>query len=127
MVPAGPHENGRALAQRLDRGDAIVDGGNTHFKDDIRRARERPRKGCSTSMSVERRVWGAESGYCLMAAALRRRSRGSRPCSGRSRPAGAVPPPGPPRRRHSTRGIPALRSAGAGHFVKMIHNGMRTG
>ena len=56
MVPAGaPTEHTvAALAQRLDRGDAIVDGGNTHFKDDVRRARDAGRDRASTTWTSAR-------------------------------------------------------------------------
>ena len=69
MVPAGdPTEQTIiALAGRLQRGDAVVDGGNTHFKDDIRRAGTLASRGIGyLDVGTSGGVWGAERGYCLM-------------------------------------------------------------
>lgn len=69
MVPAGDAtvNTVTALAEQLDRGDTIIDGGNTHFKDDIRRARELTPKGLqSVDVGTGDGIWGAERGYCLM-------------------------------------------------------------
>src|SRR5262245_18022088 len=69
MVPAGEPTEGmvRALRERLEKGDVIVDGGNSHFKDDARRARELAAKGIHyVDAGTSGGVWGLERGYCLM-------------------------------------------------------------
>ncbi|MBM3820803.1 MAG: 6-phosphogluconate dehydrogenase (decarboxylating), partial [Acidimicrobiia bacterium] len=69
MVPAGdPTEQTiAALAGRLQAGDAIVDGGNSHFRDDIRRAATLAEHGIGyLDVGTSGGVWGAERGYCLM-------------------------------------------------------------
>ena len=115
MVPAGaPTEDTvAALARRLDRGDAVVDGGNTHFKDDIRRARELAATGIEyVDVGTSGGVWGAERGYCLMVG-------GSPAAFARLTPIfRTLAPPD---------GFLHWGRAGAGHFVKMIHNGIEYG
>ena len=115
MVPAGaPTEDTvAALARRLDRGDAMVDGGNTHFKDDIRRARELAATGIEyVDVGTSGGVWGAERGYCLMVG-------GSPAAFARLTPIfRTLAPPD---------GFLHCGRAGAGHFVKMIHNGIEYG
>ena len=115
MVPAGaPTEDTvAAVARRLDRGDALVDGGNTHFKDDIRRARELATTGIDyVDVGTSGGVWGAERGYCLMVG-------GSPAAFARLTPIfRTLAPP---------EGFLHCGPAGAGHFVKMIHNGIEYG
>jgi 6-phosphogluconate dehydrogenase len=115
MVPAGaPTEDTvAAVARRLNRGDALVDGGNTHFKDDIRRARELAATGIEyVDVGTSGGVWGAERGYCLMVG-------GSPPAFARLTPIfRTLAPP---------EGFLHCGRAGAGHFVKMIHNGIEYG
>src|SRR5262245_21374770 len=69
MLPAGraTEETIQTLAGLLSEGDIIIDGGNTYYKDDVRRAQELSRKGlryvdCGTSGGI----WGLERGYCMM-------------------------------------------------------------
>jgi 6-phosphogluconate dehydrogenase len=115
MVPAGaPTEDTvAAVARRLNRGDALVDGGNTHFKDDIRRARELAATGIEyVDVGTSGGVRGAERGYCLMVG-------GSPPAFARLTPIfRTLAPP---------EGFLHCGRAGAGHFVKMIHNGIEYG
>jgi len=115
MVPAGaPTEDTvAAVTRRLDRGDALVDGGNTHFKDDIRRARELAATGIEyVDVGTSGGVWGAERGYCLMVG-------GSPDAFARLTPVfRTLAPP---------EGFLHCGRAGAGHFVKMIHNGIEYG
>src|SRR5512134_850469 len=69
MVPAGEptEEMVRALAQLVDGGDTIIDGGNSHFKDDVRRSRELAARGVDyVDVGTSGGVWGLERGYCLM-------------------------------------------------------------
>ncbi len=115
MVPAGePSEEAIwSLAGILSGGDTIVDGGNSHYTDSIRRARALQDHGltfidCGTSGGV----WGLQEGYCLMIG-------GEKEAVNRLRPVfEALAPPG---------GYAHLGPSGAGHFVKMVHNGIEYG
>jgi 6-phosphogluconate dehydrogenase len=69
MVPAGEptEQTVQALAQRMETGDIIIDGGNSHFKDDVRRARALQAEGIHyVDAGTSGGIWGAERGYCLM-------------------------------------------------------------
>jgi 6-phosphogluconate dehydrogenase len=133
MLPAGriTEETVKSLASLLDKGDIIVDGGNSFYKDDIRRAKTLGEKGlayvdCGTSGGV----WGAERGYCLMIG-------GSAKAVAQLDPIFATLAPGPgdisptPGREgrdpHAELGYIHAGPAGAGHFVKMVHNGIEYG
>ena len=115
MVPAGaPTEHTvAAAAERRHRGDAIVDGGNTYFKDDIRRARTLAAAGIEyVDVGTSGGIWGAERGYCLMIG-------GSPAVFARLTPIfRTLAPP---------EGFLHCGPSGAGHFVKMIHNGIEYG
>ena len=121
----------RDLAARLEPGDLIVDGGNTHYPDDIRRARELEPRGihyldCGTSGGV----FGLERGYCLMIGGDESAFRRLEPIFASLAPGLAAAPRTPART-----GDPAPEElgylhcgpAGAGHFVKMVHNGIEYG
>jgi 6-phosphogluconate dehydrogenase len=132
MVPAGAptEETVVALAHRLDRGDAIIDGGNTHFKDDVRRARELAAKGVQyVDVGTSGGVWGAERGYCLMVGGAPETFARLAPLFRTLAPGqGAVPPTEGLRAGATAReGFLHCGPAGAGHFVKMIHNGIEYG
>jgi 6-phosphogluconate dehydrogenase len=115
MVPSGEatEETIRSLAGILGGGDVIIDGGNSHYTDSVRRARDLKDHGlsfidCGTSGGV----WGLKEGYCLMAG-------GEKEAVERLRPVfEALAPPG---------GFAHLGPSGAGHFVKMVHNGIEYG
>jgi 6-phosphogluconate dehydrogenase len=115
MVPAGAatEDTLAAAPRRLDRGDAIVDGGNTYFKDDVRRARELAAREIEyMDVGTSGGIWGAERGYCLMVG-------GSPAAFARLTPIfRTLAPP---------EGFLHCGPAGAGHFVKMIHNGIEYG
>ncbi len=69
MVPAGAITEAtlRALGERLAPGDTIIDGGNSHYKDSVRRAQELAKKGINyLDVGTSGGVWGLERGYCLM-------------------------------------------------------------
>jgi 6-phosphogluconate dehydrogenase len=115
MVPAGDITEGsvRALADPLSEGDLIVDGGNSNWRDSQRRHRDLRARGIDfLDVGVSGGVWGLEEGYCLMIG-------GERGSVERLRPAlDALAPPG---------GWAHVGPSGAGHFVKMVHNGIEYG
>jgi 6-phosphogluconate dehydrogenase len=115
MLPAGaPTENTIAdLAERLAPGDTIIDGGNTYFRDDIRRARNLDARGIHPiDAGTSGGVWGQERGYCLMLG-------GDRDAVDRLAPIFETLAP--------EKGSLYCGPAGAGHFVKMVHNGIEYG
>jgi 6-phosphogluconate dehydrogenase len=134
MIPAGfVDATLDELAPRLDADDVVVDGGNSFYRDDVARASRLASRGvhhvdCGTSGGV----WGLERGYCLMLG-------GEPAIVGRLEPVFAALAPGPdaaaptPRReaRHhagtAERGFLHCGPSGAGHFVKMVHNGIEYG
>jgi 6-phosphogluconate dehydrogenase len=132
MVPAG-HVQGTVdrLAELLGSGDTIVDGGNSYYRDDIARSAQLEPNGiryvdCGTSGGV----WGIERGYCLMIGgesstvdrlspiwrSIAPGSGSADPTPGRDRPGGTA---------HE--GYLHCGPVGAGHFVKMVHNGVEYG
>jgi 6-phosphogluconate dehydrogenase len=132
MVPAGgPTEQVVAeLGSHLERGDLVVDGGNSFYKDDVRRSRELAGHGIAyLDVGVSGGVWGAERGYCLMiggdpAAAERLAPIFAALAPGR---AAAGETPGGAVAGSAADGHLYCGPAGAGHFVKMVHNGIEYG
>ncbi|MFQ5878190.1 MAG: phosphogluconate dehydrogenase (NAD(+)-dependent, decarboxylating) [Acidobacteriota bacterium] len=117
MLPAGtPTEDAvRRLGSLLDRGDAVIDGGNTYYRDDIRRAASLREKGIHyLDQGTSGGIWGLEEGYCLMIG-------GPEEVVERLRPAFVTLAPG------ADRGWGRVGPVGAGHFVKMVHNGIEYG
>jgi 6-phosphogluconate dehydrogenase len=115
MVPAGgPTESTiRELSEILARGDIVADGGNTHYKDDVRRAQELRARGLQyVDVGTSGGIWGLEYGYCMMV--------GGEPAPvERLRPAfDTLAPPD---------GWLHVGGPGAGHYVKMVHNGIEYG
>jgi len=133
MVPAGPptEETVAALGRRLDAGDVVIDGGNSYFKDDVRRAGQLGANGIHyVDAGTSGGIWGIERGYCLMlggeAATIRRLD----PIFKTLAPGRGNLAPSPGRQtRTSTadHGYLHCGPAGAGHFVKMVHNGIEYG
>ena len=134
MLPAGaPTEDTIAALRSIAQpGDVVIDGGNSFFKDDIRRARECRERGVHyVDVGTSGGVWGLERGYCLMIGGDRRgratcsirSSRRSRPASGRSERT----PGRDGLDDRAERGYIHAGPAGAGHFVKMVHNGIEYG
>ena len=133
MLPAGKitEETIGQLAGMMKSGDTIIDGGNTMFKDDVRRARELRPKGIHyLDVGTSGGVWGLQRGYCLMIG-------GDKAAVDRLDPIFSTLAPGlgtiertedreklDPR---AERGYIHAGPAGAGHFVKMIHNGIEYG
>lgn len=133
MVPAGePTERTiLALAERLEADDLIIDGGNSYYKDDVRRAKELRVKGIHYGdVGVSGGVWGAERGYCLMIGGPQHVMQRIDPIF-RALAPGAGSLPRTPGREHrlgtAEEGYVYCGPAGAGHFVKMIHNGVEYG
>ncbi len=133
MVPAGEitESTVNELAQRLESGDAIIDGGNSYYRDDIRRSKAFAERGidyidCGTSGGV----FGLDRGYCLMIG-------GPDEAVGRLDPIFATIAPGVDAagRTPGRDGEPSTAEngylhcgpSGAGHFVKMVHNGIEYG
>jgi 6-phosphogluconate dehydrogenase len=133
MVPAGEPTEAmvRRLGGLLERGDAIIDGGNSHFKDDVRRARELSPKGIHyVDAGTSGGVWGLERGYCLMIGGEREIVERLDPIWKTLAPGrGDIPrTPGREGRGGSAEeGYLHCGPAGAGHFVKMVHNGIEYG
>jgi len=112
MVPAGePTESTiQALADILERGDTIVDGGNTKWKDDVRRGAALAGRGLSyVDVGTSGGIWGLQNGYCLMVG-------GDKAAVDRLAPVlTTLAPPD---------GWLHVGGIGAGHYTKMIHNGI---
>jgi 6-phosphogluconate dehydrogenase len=133
MLPAGAptDDTVTALGAALGAGDVVVDGGNTFYRDDIRRAKALKAKDIAyVDAGTSGGVWGLERGYCLMvggeAAAVERIDpilRSLAPGAGEiprtKRPQGADP--------RAELGYVHAGPVGAGHFVKMVHNGIEYG
>ncbi|WP_339488842.1 phosphogluconate dehydrogenase (NAD(+)-dependent, decarboxylating) [Pseudomonas rhizophila] len=133
MLPAGaPTEDTiNVLSELLEPGDVIIDGGNTYYKDDIRRAQALSVKGLNyIDVGTSGGVWGLERGYCMMIG-------GDAEVVKRLDPLFDSLAPGMgdiPRTRdrqsdddRAERGYIHAGPAGSGHFVKMIHNGIEYG
>src|SRR6266705_270186 len=133
MVPAGAatEQVVMDLARRLSPGDTLIDGGNSYFKDDVRRSRAlRERRINYLDVGTSGGVWGLERGYCLMIG-------GDRAVVERLDPIFRTLAPGmgtiartPGREKLSgtaEHGYLYCGPSGAGHFVKMIHNGIEYG
>jgi 6-phosphogluconate dehydrogenase len=132
MVPAGAptEETTLALAERLAPGDVVVDGGNTFFEDDVRRARLLAQKGVRhLDAGTSGGVFGLERGYCLMVGGDRDAFERLEPVFRTLAPGRAAAPPTPGRAVHGAadQGYLHCGPHGAGHFVKMIHNGIEYG
>jgi len=133
MVPAGSitDQTISALAQVLEPGDTIIDGGNTYYHDDLRHAAELAQKGIHhVDVGTSGGVWGLERGFCLMIG-------GEDEVVDRLDPIWASIAPGVDAapRTPGRSGEPSAAEQGyyhcgpngAGHFVKMVHNGIEYG
>jgi 6-phosphogluconate dehydrogenase len=132
MVPAAVVDASIAdLVPLLEPGDCIIDGGNSYYIDDIRRAKELAAKKIDyVDVGTSGGVWGLERGYCMMiggpAATVARLD----PIFDTLAPgAGDAPrtPNRPPNKGTAERGYLHCGPSGAGHFVKMVHNGIEYG
>jgi 6-phosphogluconate dehydrogenase len=132
MVPAGaPTEDTvRLLAERLAQGDAVIDGGNSYFKDDVRRSKLLAARGIAfLDAGTSGGVFGLERGYCLMVGGDRAAFDRLEPIFRTLAPGKGTAPPTPGRRGGGSaeEGYLHCGPSGAGHFVKMIHNGIEYG
>jgi len=133
MVPAGAptEETVTSLADRFSVGDIIVDGGNSYYKDDVRRARLLATKGIRyLDAGTSGGVWGLERGYCLMVGGEAHAFEHLLPIWKTLAPGRGDIPPTPDRRslqNSAEEGYLYCGPSGAGHFVKMIHNGIEYG
>jgi 6-phosphogluconate dehydrogenase len=133
MVPAGSitDETIEELADVLEEGDVVIDGGNTHYVDDIRHAAALREKGihhvdCGTSGGV----WGFERGFCLMIGGEKEVVDRLSPIFGTVAPGVDSAPRTPGRTgdpSQAEHGYYHCGPNGAGHFVKMVHNGIEYG
>jgi 6-phosphogluconate dehydrogenase len=133
MVPAGDptEQTVTALAEHLQPGDTIIDGGNTHFKDDVRRAEALSPRGIHyLDVGTSGGVWGAERGYCLMIGGPQHVAERLMPIFRTLAPGqGSIAPSRglDPSKTTAHEGFLYCGPSGAGHFVKMIHNGIEYG
>ena len=132
MVPVGAVEGTIAdLVTHLERGDIVIDGGNSYYIDDIRRAKELAAKGIHyVDVGTSGGVWGLERGYCMMIGGEADAVRHLGPIFATLAPGrGDIPrTPGRERARGtSEQGYLHCGPSGAGHFVKMVHNGIEYG
>jgi 6-phosphogluconate dehydrogenase len=133
MVPAGDptEQTVLALAERLSPGDAIIDGGNSHFKDDVRRAQAIGPKGIHyLDVGTSGGVWGIERGYCLMIGGPEEAVRRLDPVFRTLAPGCGQIDRTPGREKlggTAEEGYLHCGPVGAGHFVKMVHNGIEYG
>ncbi len=133
MVPAGEATEStvRELAGVLASGDTIIDGGNSFWKDDIRRAAELKPKGLHyVDAGTSGGVWGLERGYCLMLGGDKAVIDRLDPIFNALAPGRGDIPQTPGRESRDPRveqGYLHAGPSGAGHYVKMIHNGIEYG
>ncbi len=112
MVPAGEATEStiRELATLLSRGDTVIDGGNTNYKDDVRRGQELAARGLHyVDAGTSGGIWGLKVGYCLMVGGDREPVARLEPLFRSLAPAN---------------GYLHVGGIGAGHYVKMVHNGI---
>jgi 6-phosphogluconate dehydrogenase len=133
MLPAGgiTEETVERLGGLLEPDDIVIDGGNSYYKDDIRRAKKLSEKriryvDCGTSGGV----WGLERGYCMMVGGPKQAVDHLDPIFAALAPGLCNIPRTPGRERgdpRPERGYIHAGPSGAGHFVKMVHNGIEYG
>jgi 6-phosphogluconate dehydrogenase len=133
MIPAGePTEQAiEQLAELLEAGDILIDGGNSHYIDDIRRAKELALKGIHyVDVGTSGGIWGLERGYCMMIGGTESIVQHLDPLFKTLAPGrGNIPRTSGRQQANSTaeEGYLHCGSNGAGHFVKMVHNGIEYG
>ncbi|MEE9147766.1 MAG: decarboxylating 6-phosphogluconate dehydrogenase [Candidatus Tectomicrobia bacterium] len=117
MVPSGKPTEAtiQELAERLEAGDTMVDGGNSNYKETMRRGKDVAEKGIHfVDVGTSGGIWGITEGYSMMVG-------GDKEAVDRLRPALQTLAPGP------EKGWGHVGPSGSGHFVKMVHNGIEYG
>ena len=117
MVPAGPPTESTimALADLMKPGDIIIDGGNSYYKDSLRRAATLEARGLHfVDVGTSGGIWGLNEGYCMMVGGVESAVEALRPVFEALAPA-------------PDRGWGRVGPSGSGHYVKMIHNGIEYG
>jgi 6-phosphogluconate dehydrogenase len=132
MVPAGAVDKTIAdLLPHLERGDILIDGGNSYYIDDIRRAKELSAKAIHyVDVGTSGGVWGLQRGYCLMIGGEPEVVRRLDPLFATLAPGRGNIPRTPGREKiggTAEQGYLHCGPNGAGHFVKMVHNGIEYG
>jgi 6-phosphogluconate dehydrogenase len=133
MVPAGDptEQTVNALAQRFEAGDTIIDGGNSYFKDDVRRSQKLKDRGIHyIDVGTSGGIWGLERGYCMMIGGPREAFDRLDPIFRTLAPGLGDIPRTPGREKMggtAELGYIYCGPSGAGHFVKMVHNGIEYG
>jgi 6-phosphogluconate dehydrogenase len=133
MVPAGDPTQStvEAIAQRMQSGDILIDGGNSYFKDDIRRSNLLREKGIHyVDVGTSGGVWGLDRGYCMMIGGPKEVVEQLDPIFKTLAPGRGTIPRTPGREKlpgTAEEGYIYCGPSGAGHFVKMVHNGIEYG
>ena len=132
MVPAAVVDTTlEQLVPLMEAGDIIVDGGNSYYRDDIERAKRLEPKGIHyVDVGTSGGVWGLERGFCQMIGGPDRAVQHLDPSSRRWRPRSNSAPRTPGREKvggTAEHGYLHCGPHGAGHFVKMVHNGIEYG
>ena len=132
MVPAGVVDKSVAdLLPHLESGDILIDGGNSYYIDDIRRAKELKPKGIHyVDVGTSGGVWGLDRGYCMMVGGEADAVKHLDPIFATLAPGRGDIPRTPGREKAggtSEQGYLHCGANGAGHFVKMVHNGIEYG
>jgi 6-phosphogluconate dehydrogenase len=132
MVPAGVVDEAIGeLLPLLESGDILIDGGNSYYVDDIRRAKELTSKGIHyVDVGTSGGVWGLERGYCMMIGGEVEAVQHLDPIFTTLAPGKGNIPPTPDREKlagTAEAGYLHCGPNGAGHFVKMVHNGIEYG
>jgi 6-phosphogluconate dehydrogenase len=133
MVPAGgPTEQSvQALAQKMEPGDILIDGGNSYFKDDVRRSQQLRVKGIHyVDVGTSGGVWGIDRGYCMMIGGPKEAVQQLDSIFKTLAPGRGDIPRTPGREKMggtAEDGYIHCGPSGAGHFVKMVHNGIEYG
>ncbi len=133
MLPAGKitDDTVMELGKHFEKGDIIIDGGNSFYKDDIRRAKMLAEKGIRyVDVGTSGGVWGLERGYCMMIGGEKEAVDHLDPIFKTLAPGIGDIPRTPHREKADPRaeqGYIHAGPSGAGHFVKMVHNGIEYG
>ena len=133
MVPAGgpTEQTVQALSKKMQAGDILIDGGNSYFKDDIRRSQQVKAKEIHyVDVGTSGGVWGLERGYCMMIGGPKETVQYLDPIFKTLAPGRGNVPRTPGREKlpgTAEEGYIYCGPSGAGHFVKMVHNGIEYG